>query len=256
MLARVAGASLIWPHAFILGASVWLAYVADRWIEGWRLTPDQTRTQRHRFYQRRRWPVAAVWCIVLAADLAVAIRWLAAREFEAGLLLLAAVLVYLLSHQLVHRDRRWRAPKEVCVAALLAGGAALFPATQPEVSLHALAAPLSLFALLCFANCALIAAWEHEVDETHGQTSLSHQFEHGQLVGRTLPWMLLLIGVLVAAVERGDGRTASLCAASSAALLGLVDRLESRLGWQAARVLADGALLTPLFPLLAGHRLW
>ncbi len=251
LFARVAGTPLDWARPFVLGASVWLAYAADRWIEGWRLTPDQTRTQRHRFYQRHRWPVALGWTTVLAVDLAVAFSALTTREFRFGLLLLSFVLIYLLSHQLVHRGRRWRAPKEVLVATLLTGGVALFPLAQHPPSAQALAAPLGLFALLCFANCALIAAWEFEIDETHGQTSFSHQFVHGQVVGRTLPWMLVLLGALAALVEHDSARTAALCATMSAIFLGLVDRIEPRIGWAAARVLADAALLTPLVPLLA-----
>ncbi len=54
LLARVVQVTLGWPEAFVLGCSVWLAYAADRWIEGWRLDPAQIRTQRHYFYQRWR----------------------------------------------------------------------------------------------------------------------------------------------------------------------------------------------------------
>lgn len=250
-LAHVAQSPLRWPHAAVLGSSVWLAYAADRWIEGWRLPPERTRTQRHRFYQRHRWPVAFVWLLVFAADLAIAFTFLTARELGAGFLLLAPVLAYLLSHQLVHRHHRWRAPKEICVAGLLAGGVALFPAAQPGAHLHPLALPLCLFTLLCFANCALIAAWEQDVDATHGQTSLAHQFAHGPTLARSLPWLLLLLAALSSAFESGSARHASVAALVSAILLGVVDRFEPRLGWPAARVLADVALLTPLAALLA-----
>jgi hypothetical protein len=174
----------------VLGASVWLAYAADRWIEGWRLASDRIRTQRHHFYQRWRWPVAALWLLVLAADLGIAFGQLTRREIAAGLLLLAPVLAYLLSHQLIHRHHRWRAPKELCVAALLAAGVALFPLAQSTVALRPLVAPLALFTLLCLANCALISAWEHAIDETHGQTSLARQFRRSAAVSRTLPWLL------------------------------------------------------------------
>ena len=250
LLARPARVTLGWPHAFVLGASVWLAYAADRVIEGVRLAPDRIRTQRHHFYQRWRWPVATLWALVLTADLAVAIGWLTRREFVAGFLLLAPVLAYLLSHQLAHRHHPWRAPKELCVATLLAGGVALFPLAQPAIALHPLAAPLGLFTLLCLANCALISVWEHAIDETHGQTSFARQFRRGAAVGRALPWLLAFTAALLAALETGDPRLAALCAAASSVLLGVVDRLESRTGAQLARVLADVALLTPLVPLL------
>ncbi len=250
LLARVAGVALGWPQALVLGSSVWLAYAADRWIEGWRLGPGQVRTQRHAFYQRGRWPVAAGWLLVLTTDLAIATSRLSHREIQAGLLLLAPVLAYLLSHQLIHRHHRWRAPKEVCVAALLASGTVLFIAARPDAALRPLAAPLALFALLCFANCALISVWEREVDQTHGQTSFTLQFRRGAAFSRRLPWALAAVAVLLVAAESGAARAAAACALTSSLLLAAVDRAEPRLGWQLARVLADVALMTPLAPLL------
>lgn len=251
LLGRVAGVTLTGAEAFVLGASVWLAYAADRWIEGWRLDPAQTRTARHRFYQYYRWPTAFAWVAIFALDVIVAFRALPVRALTAGFLLLAPVLAYLLSHQLIHREHRWRLPKELCVAGLLAGGVALFPAAHESAALRALAPPLGLFALLCFANCALISAWEHEVDVAHEQTSLARQFRQGAAMSRSLPWMLAFVGILVALAESGDARVAASCATASAVLLRVVDWAEPRLGWRAARVLADAALLTPVFPLLS-----
>src|SRR4051812_37006106 len=121
-LARSAGVTLRAHHWFILGAAVWLVYVADRWIEGWRLAPEQIRTQRHRFYHRWRWPVAVVWSAVAITALILTVVQLTRVEFIWGLLLLAPVLIYLLSHQLAHRHLPWRAPKEICVALLFAAG--------------------------------------------------------------------------------------------------------------------------------------
>lgn len=249
LLAGAAGIGLGWPQAFILGMSVWLAYAADRWIEGWRLVPAQIRTQRHAFYQRWRWPIATVWLMAFAADLTVAVQRLSSREFEAGLLLLAPVLAYLLSHQLVHRHHAWRAPKEVCVAALLGGGVGVFLVSHPEAALPGLTGPLVLFVLLCFANCALISAWEREVDETHGQTSLSLQFQRGADFSRRLPWILAGLAVPLFFFTHGAARTASACGLASSLFLGVLDRAEPHLGRERARVLADVALFTPLVPL-------
>jgi hypothetical protein len=143
-IAQASGHGLRAPS--ILGASVWLAYAADRWIEGWRLKSDRIRPQRHHFYHRWRVPIAVAWTAVLAADLGFALSDLAPREITTGLLLLGAVAAYLLSHQLVHRHHPWRVPKEVCVAVLLAGGAVLFRATAAQAPIGALAVPSVLFA--------------------------------------------------------------------------------------------------------------
>lgn len=236
------------PERFVLGCSVWLAYAADRWIEGWRLAPDRIRTWRHAFHVRWRWEIFIVWAGVLALDVAVAWRGLTRVEFRNGLLLLLAVAAYLLSHQLVHRSSRWRAPKEACVAALIAAGSALFLLGLPGAA--NLALPLGLFTLLCFANCVLISVWEFEVDRSHGQTSLALRFRQATTVSRALLW---LIGAGSAALFLAGStglRPAAACAGASALLLGLVDLAERRAGRVLARVLADVALMTPAVPLL------
>lgn len=253
-LARVAGVTLRWPHLAVLATTIWLAYAADRWIEGWHLHWRDIRTQRHHFYQRWRWPVAVVWIGVCAADLLVAFTQLAWREIAAGTLLMVPVLLYLFSHQLVHRHRRWRAPKEMCVAALLTGGVCVF--LVPTSHAGALVSSASLFALLCFSNCALISMWEHEVDLAHGQTSLVVDADATSDVGwaiRQLPW--LVAALAVATWVGGDSAVADVAAAvfASALLLALTDRFEHRIGWMSARVLADVALLTPLAFLVRAH---
>jgi hypothetical protein len=251
MIARSASVGTSAAEAAVLGGSVWLAYAADRWIEGWRLVPDSIRTHRHRFYQRRRWPIFALWLAVLAADLAAAIRGLSAAAFRGGALLLVPVAAYLLSHQLVHRKTRWRAPKEVCVALLLGGGATVFAASRPGADLPAAAVPLILFVLLCFSNCALISVWENEVDRSHGQTSLALQFGRAAAVSHALPWLIVALSAAVGLAGVPHARPAAVCAAASGLLLGLVDLAERRIGWVAARVLADVALMTPVAGLLS-----
>ena len=182
LLARVGHASLGWPPHLVLGASVWLAYAADRWIEGWRLAPAEIKTQRHHFAQRWRWPLTLCWLTVLVATVAVAFTRLTRLELGSGVGLLVLVLIYLLSHQLVHRGHPWGAPKELCVAVLLTGGVALFAATPDN--LRILVAPLLTFGARCFSNCALISTWERDVDQTHNTMSLTLQFRLGGSLSR------------------------------------------------------------------------
>lgn len=244
VIASAAHAPLHAAHAWVLGSSVWLAYAADRWIEGWRLDPGSVATHRHRFYQRWRWQVFAIWMAVLAGDLAASFEALSRRELLAGTLLLLAVAAYLLSHQLVHRDNPWRLPKEMCVALLLAAGCGLFPGAAPGADLRSMIPSLGVFACLCFCNCTLISIWEHDVDAVHGQTSLSHQFgRKAAVASHTLPWLLLV--VFASAWVFDTHRHAYSLGAMSALLLGLVDRFEPKLGRMPSRVLADIALLTP-----------
>ena len=254
LLASVAGVRLGWPHGFVLGASVWLSYTADRWIEGWRLAPAAIRTARHSFYQRRRWLLFLIWLAVLAVDLTVGLTRLSRRELVTGWLVVPPVLAYLLSHQLIHRNHPWRVPKEICVALLLGCGAAVFPIAGAGVYRRTGWLALALFVALAFANCALISVWEAEVDRSHGQTSLALQFGgHGwiHLWIHSVPWVLAGVAALVA-LGGANVRVAAVCGVGSAILLGMVDVLHVRLGWRVSRVLADAALLTPLIAMAFG----
>lgn len=251
LLARVAGVELGWAAPAVLALSVWLAYAADRWIEGWRLDADVIRTPRHHFYQRYRWPVAAVWLAAFIADVTVAFARLSRADLIAGFVLIAAVAAYLLSHQLVHRHQRWRAPKELCVAALLTGGVTVFLTEAPRIG--ALTSPLVLFALLCFTNCALISVWERDVDRAHGQTSLALDDAGNERLIRQLPWMIAVLAVVAAVTSVGPAAETALAALASAVLLAGVDRIERTAGRQPARVLADLALMTPIVVLLLPH---
>jgi hypothetical protein len=248
ILARVAGIPLRWEHVAVLGMTVWLAYAADRWIEGWRLHWRDVRTQRHHFYQRRRWPMLAVWALVALIDGGVAFTTLEWREVASGIVLIIPVALYLLSHQLVHRHRRWRVPKEVCVAVLLTGGVCVFLVPAPAAV--ALTVSAGLFGLLCLANCALISSWEREVDLAHGQTSLAIGAPDHLWAIAILPWITAGVAAATAVAMTGPARTAAVCALVSALLLGVINVRERHLGWQAARVWADLALTTPMVPLL------
>ncbi len=254
LFAQAAGVSLVPAARFVLAASVWLSYVGDRWIEGWRLAPARIRTVRHAFYQRWRWPIAALGTAVLAADVAVAEHGLAPADLIGGIMLLGAVLAYLLSHQLLHRHQRWRLPKEACVALLLTAGAVLFVLSAAPAAGRPLAGLLALFAGLCLANCALISVWEREVDRSHGEISLVGQFQRATAFARAMPWVLAAVAAALGLGAPAGQRAGAACAAASAILLGAVDRLEPRLGRRAARVLADVVLMTPLVPLLWGPR--
>ena len=245
LLARSSGVDLGWAPVFVLGASVWLAYAADRSIEGWRLPPENVRTPRHAFYQRWRGPVSVIWGVVFTCDLSIALLYLPQAQLLAGGALTAAVAGYLFSHQLVHRERRWRVPKEICIAGLLAGGPALFLVDATRLS--AVSSPLALFAGVCFVNCALISWWEQDVDRIHRQSSLALESRHASWI----PWTPWILAGAAAAVAMAGGVSIPIagCAMASAIAMGVIDRLAPGLGWPLARVLADGALLTPLVPL-------
>ena len=249
LFARIVGAKLAPHHVCLLGLGVWLAYAADRWIEGWRLTIRTVRTQRHYFFMRWRWPALGVWLAALAAGVGLAITRFSSREWAASLGLLVIVLAYLLSHQFLHRNHPWRLPKEICVAAIIALGAALYPAVAAPGNIAALAGPGVLLGLLGLANCLLISDWEREVDKRHGQTSLALQFAPARRVARGLPVGVAVAGAGLALLASGATRDAAWCAAASAGLLFALALAQPRIGRERARLLADVVLLTPLVAL-------
>lgn len=248
LYAQTTGATLVWFHHAILASAVWLAYSADRWIEGWRLTPGNVQTQRHHFYQHHRWTTFGIWIALFIGSVALSLRALNPAEFQAGLILFGPVVVYLLSHQLVHRQHPLRVPKELCVALLFATGISIFSTAQVSVDFRHGGILLILFTLLCFADCALISIWEDEVDRQHGQTSLALQYPGGRWLVRLLPWGIALIALGFTLNSSGSFRIALFCISGSALLLGLIDLRQHRHGRQWARALADLALLTPLIP--------
>ena len=242
-VAAAAGVALGWPHRAVLAASVWLAYVADRWLEAWRLPASIVRTPRHAFYQRRRWPVAVVGVVILAADIAVATTTLPAGDLVAGSWLALAAACYVLSHQWLHRTARWRVPKELVITVLLAAGVWLF-VRQGAV---AVVRPIvGLFALLVLTNISLISAWEVDVDRRHGQSSLALHSTAAYRWIPLLPWVAAFVALVIAIAGAPDVRAVAACALASALLLVASNRMERYTGWPLARVASDLALLTPL----------
>jgi hypothetical protein len=250
LFARIAGARLGPHHVLILAACVWMSYAADRWIEGFRLPLADVRTQRHYYAIVWRWPFFALWVAALAASLAAAFAFFSRREWVGSLAMLAPTLLYLLSHQYLHRDSPMRVPKEFCVAAILTVGAALYPALQIAGSWKALVIPGALFFALAIADLLLVSEWEKDVDVVQHQTSLALRYRPSENVGRTLLAAIFTVSVLIAAADPDGARPAGACAAASAVLLWILSAVQPRLGRQLARAVVDVSLLTPLLALL------
>ncbi|MFA6960707.1 MAG: hypothetical protein WC205_08160 [Opitutaceae bacterium] len=246
LFARKLGVQLDWHDPVLIGLAVWIVYAADRWIEGWRLDLDTVQTRRHQFYIRHRWPVFWVGITAIVATTAIAIARLDGREFKAGFILLIPTLLYLFSHQLVHRHHPLRIPKEIVIAVIFALGCAVAPAVVAPDQIPSLLVPVTLFGLLCFANCSLIASWEKEVDTLHGQTSLALQLKGRWGLIHALPWVLCIAGLISIFVNTAPSHPGALCTTASGLLLGLLDLAQPRIGRENARALVDFTLITPV----------
>ncbi len=214
-----AGVSAI--ATILLVLAVWLIYAADRVLDA---RDPASHLPRHQFYRRHWRVVLPMWAGVLVLAGWLAWTRLPAPIFERGALLLAAVALYLLA---AHLSRRaW--PKEAAVAVLFALGASL--AVWGHIHSAADVATVVLFSCLCWINCVAIEQWER---------------------GPGSHWPIGAAALTVAAASlilvpehRPVLGTAE--AASALALLAL-DRGRHRLSSDALRVLADVALLSPVF---------
>lgn len=240
-------------HVLLLGAATWLVYAADRWMEGLEIDPARVQTQRHRFYQRWRWPLAGLILVVAAGAAGIAWASLSQPEWRAGLAIATPVAAYLVVGPLLRRTRPWRLPKEVLIAVLFCASTACFPLVAGGGITWRRALELGWFALLCFSNLALIARWEREVDVAHGQVSLALRHPAAARLIRLLPWLCSVAAAVVGGMHRLDPRLAG-CLTVSGLLMGCLDQAEPRIGRQMARALVDATLLTPLLPLALGAR--
>src|SRR5579872_1845022 len=146
--------------ATVLLACIWLIYVLDRVLDGWRGDPAELWTARHRFY-RRHWRIMlACASAVFSVALWLTLTRMARAVLHAGLAVLAAAGVYLLTVHALPSARRC-CPKEVMTGLIFSFGSALpLWARMPGPRLR-LVAPVLLFGVLCWLNCTAIECWEN-----------------------------------------------------------------------------------------------
>ncbi len=206
--------------AALLALAVWLIYAADRVFDARR----GSDLPRHEFYRRNLRLVVPVWTVALSIAGWLAWTRLSAGLFQRGLLLLAAVALYFV---LVHAAplRQW--PKEAAVAVLFALGASL--TAWERVRSAADVATIFLFSGLCWINCVAIEKWER----------------------RRAQWPVSMAALGVAAIAMvllyRARPVLSIAETASALAFVLLDSARDRLSRDALRVLADVALLSPLF---------
>jgi len=246
-LARVFQVELFAVHRVVLGFSVWLAYVADRWLDGRQLPAGGAVTARHAFAQRFARPIAVAWLLVFLGTVLLALAGLTQREFLAGLMLAAVVGGYLTACHVRGLLERFGWLKEFAVAALISGGAAIFVwMRSPAVTgVHGLATTI-LF-LLCLLNCGAVSIWERTVDRRQGQPSLAGRFELQPPHMRIFALGLLVLTAVVAgfATELPLRRVALVGMAATVGTLGLL-AYGVPLDLDSRRLLADATLLSPL----------
>lgn len=221
--------------SILLVLAVWLIYAADRTLDSFRGAGSQPR---HEFYRRHWRGLLPLWIFGLASGMALAWTRLNRETLFQGGALGAAVLAYFVMLHLGSLQRM----KEAAVALLFALGATL--SAWPNVRSAADVAAIALFSCLCWVNCVAIEKWERDRWESPGESRWAVAGAAAMVAAGAMPLFFSGRPILGAAV-----------AASSLCFV-LLDSARSRFSRDALRVLADVALLSPLFFLpVAGIRI-
>lgn len=158
-----------WVQAVVLGLSVWLAYVGDRWLDVRKRQSVGLLTQRHRFIARHQSAFLLLWGMVLIGDVSLALWGLPWKEFLWGLGLFAACVVYMLG---VHASFLGsRLPKELLVAIIFTGGVIVFFLDDSHDAFSCFVVGSVGFGGLCLMNCLMLAFAERSIDREQGYAS-------------------------------------------------------------------------------------
>ena len=213
-----------WPATVVLGACVWMTYVADRLLDG---IGSKLETRRHLFHRSHfaRFALCLGLCVVGA--LLLLVTEIDAGVRNAGIPMLAAMAGYF---ALVHAaPRTWQKywPKELVMAILFTLGTCLPVYAESPGDGPAMLPPLALFASLCWINAVAIDRWERN-----------------KVPAWLVPTALLASGLALSLSLTGHPwlyRAAALAALSLAWLA----RPRDRIALEKRRVLADAVLAAP-----------
>lgn len=227
-----------------LALTVWLIYVGDRLLDGWDIDAGEAIPARHEFYRIHRKPLAAAVPMGLALDIWVCLR-LDLATCYAGLALSLAVVAYFGAVHLL----RLRIPKQAVVALLFSTGTLLPVWIGSNDSTSAMILML-LFMAVCWLNVVLI---EYSEWIWFGRSRPKMPHVSTVAAGPHLPWLAALVGVTVGAFlflpALRPNSPALVAIALSAVALAALGAFRRHLSGESVRVLADAALLTPLFVL-------
>ena len=242
LLAQHFHTKLEWSQQGLLFLSAWLAYLVDRYFDGFRVQVLLQHTFRHHVARRYRQGFAVLIGLVFTGLALLSTLLLNTQALGFGLLLLAVVSAYTFA---VHLSLIPKLPKELLVGILFSAGTGFF--LWQQLPVLTFLPVLLLFAILCSLNCLFISSWEARIDAAQGQGSTILHFPALQ---PRLPAMTLLYSIMCALIALLNA--SSLHASLSLAALGLYT-LNATMHPELTeryRVLADVALLTPLIPLL------
>jgi small-conductance mechanosensitive channel len=147
-----------------LGLGVWLLYVADRFLDGFR--DDRVQTARHRFYRVNRFRILPWFGLGMLVT-----AWLSLTSIEPALIrnyiaLAGVVAVYFAIVHLAPQRLRRHWPRELAVAVLFAAGTLTAVCTDAGSHPLRLLAPFVMFVAILWVNATGIECWERTAERS------------------------------------------------------------------------------------------
>jgi hypothetical protein len=260
LFARAGGVRLALGTFVVLALAVWLIYITDRLLDGWRVADTRTLRARHLFCRRHPTAILVTSGLGAASGAWLVTADLSAAELKAGLLVGGIVAAYMLGIHLGSNQGGARregktlsrlVPKEIFVGFLFAAGTAL-PVWSQRALTQGMLITWLLFGLLCALNCTAIEYWENNATEGILESSQRLRAKLGSRIGGLAAGLMLLAWVAQTLFRTNSTAVAAI--ASAALLISLLNLWRGRLSANALRVLADVALLIPAILALAVRR--
>jgi hypothetical protein len=223
--------------------TVWLIYLADRFVDSFSLQSDGPRSARQTFCARNRALWLSLLLLVGFVDAAVVCLTLDRAIVLRGIFLGSIVFAYLTINWSC--DKIWATVsfKEAIIGFLFSTGTLLGLGSWLFVMPAAMLLAGGLFALLCFANCVSIASWERNLDRIQNKHSLATRFGTALRLGKFLAATLVVGSVFLVWIDVAAWPMAVCIAVSSMALTALN---KIRICRDERTALADLVLLTPI----------
>ncbi len=149
-------------QSIVLGLSIWLVYVADRFVDGYHLEYNKNKiSYRHSFCINHRRTIFVIWLLVLTINLYLAHSKLSLIHLLSGYGLLFFCLIYFIVNQVLKSSsQRYKFPKEILVATIFSLGIFVFLIDLNQLNYWDFLKSYVPILLLCLLNCFYISVWE------------------------------------------------------------------------------------------------
>ncbi len=247
LFTKASGGKLSVAEAGVLVLAVWIIYVVDRLLDGWREREHTHLRERHLFCARHRFLFICLAAVAGVCIPCLTVECLRTAEIIAGAILGVILIFYLtIVHAAPERfSSFW--PKEIAVGFLFACGATLPCWSKFTEFSWRDCIPFFFFALLCSLNCISIECWEN-----HRRGGLWRRQPNPLLhwADSRINCMaaILACGALTAAFRqepRGSSPIDLLAVSLGALLILLLNCARNERSETSLRVLADAALVVP-----------